>query len=222
MSGFASAAVGETLGRSTDVDSCLALSSRITGLMSQALEVFQKDNPDIACKAGCSFCCHLRVKVYPHEAIALFRYLGSRMPKEQAQRVRQRLKAHADRIKQGSQEETPATTACAFLEDGQCMAYEARPMECAGYHSLSRAQCETGYETSGRPPVSIPVSAALHHVAVTVHRELGMAVAALGLADARVELQTAVAALVRDPALVARWRAGGTWTQDARGHVLPK
>ena len=58
---FAFDAVRATLGVSTDVDSCMQLASRIDALMTQAIEYFRKEGTGIACRAGCSFCCHLRV-----------------------------------------------------------------------------------------------------------------------------------------------------------------
>jgi Fe-S-cluster containining protein len=193
---FASDAVRETLGTSTDIDSCLALATRIDALIDRAVESFQKDGAGIACRARCTFCCHLRVMVYPHEAIALFRYLGSRMPKEQAAVVRQRLIAGV-----------AAGKACAFLIDGRCSAYEVRPAACSGYHSLSRERCEQEYNKAAASE-GIPVLKALRYVAAALDDGMDEALAAAGLSGARIELHTAVAALVRNPALIARWRGG--------------
>jgi len=215
---FAFNAVSETLGKSTDVDSCVQLATRIDELMTQALEYFRKEGAGIACRSGCTFCCHLRVMVHPHEAIALFRYLGSRLPAAQAAEVRRRLIENAAEISQGH----AFNRSCAFLVDGKCSAYAVRPSACSGYHSLSREQCEKQYEGGGTPSVGggepsagIPVLQALEHVAAGLDGGIEQALAALDLSGARVELHTAVAALIRDPALTQRWRAGRTLIKDA-------
>lgn len=208
---FAFDAVRATLGVSTDVDSCMQLASRIDALMTQAIEYFRKEGTGIACRAGCSFCCHLRVMVLPHEAIALFRYLGSRIPREQADLVRQRLLENAVHVKEGSATNEP----CAFLVEGRCSAYEARPSACSGYHSLSREHCERACEQPNAPSEGIPVSQAMRHVAAALDEGMQQALAATGLSGARVELHTAVAALIRNPALVQRWRGGRSLVRDA-------
>jgi len=220
--GFALAAWRETLGRSTDVDACLELAARIAQLMGEALEYFRQQQTDIACGAGCNFCCHLRVMVYPHEAIALFRYLGSRMPQEQAQQVRQRLTANAAGISKHGGEGRADSVACAFLVDGLCSAYEARPAACASYHSLSRLRCEQAHGKASTSPSGIPVSQAVRHIASALNEGLEQALVASGLSTAQVELQTAVAALLRNPALIARWRSGAQWPRDARGVMRAK
>src|SRR6185437_13028048 len=161
---FAFDAVRATLGVSTDVDSCMQLASRIDALMTQAIEYFRKEGAQIACRAECSFCCHLRVMVLPHEAISLFRFLGSRMPAEQAEGVRRRVLENAARVREGS----ATRTACAFLMEGKCSAYEARPSACSGYHSLSKERCESAYENRGGPAEGIPVSQAMRHVAASL------------------------------------------------------
>lgn len=219
---FAVAAVHETLGRSTGVDSCTALSARIAGMLGQALDYFRNETA-VACQAGCSFCCHLRIMVYPHEAIALFRYLGTRMDEEQAAGVRQRLFANAQQLTRQKSGEAPRAHACAFLVDGRCSAYEVRPAACAGHHSLSRQRCEEAYEHDGLSPPEkgIPVSLAIDRVASTMKEGLDQGIAAIGLSAGLVELQTAVAALVRNPGLIAKWRTGGAWKRDARGCVRP-
>jgi Fe-S-cluster containining protein len=231
-SGFAAAAVQRTLGHSTDVDACVALARRIAALMGDALQYFRREQGAIACQAGCNFCCHLRVMVFPHEAIALHRHLGSRLPREQAQQVRERLLAGAQRLTQappGSAAPGVPRSPCAFLVEGQCSVYEVRPSACAGYHSLSREACERDHESSSAAAAQdpqaaggIPVSQAMQHVATALSAGLATGLAHAGLSPARVELQTAVAALLAEPALIARWRAGRDWACDASGRVRTK
>jgi Fe-S-cluster containining protein len=216
--GFALNAVHETLGNATDVDSCMALAAGIDSLIDQAFQHFQKDGAGIACRAGCSFCCHLRVMVYPHEAIALFRYLGSRMPKEQVNVVRQRVIENAENVRNASRDgRAPPRVACAFLVDGKCSAYEVRPGACAGYHSLSREHCEKTYNDPEAWPEGTPVLKALRYIAEEMADGMDEGLAAAGLSGTRIELQTAVAALIRNPSLIARWRAGRALTQNADG-----
>jgi Fe-S-cluster containining protein len=221
---FAVDAVRETLGKSTDVDSCMALAAHIDGLLDQAREYFQKDDENekggvrIACRVGCNFCCHLRVMVYPHEAIALFRYLGARMPEDVAAVVRRRVAENAARITEMTREGRGVTgMACAFLVDGKCSAYEVRPAACSGYHSLSREKCEAAHGQLPGSAEAIPMLQALRHVAATLDEGMDQALAATKLDTTRVELHTAVAALIRNPALIAKWRAGRELIKSAPG-----
>lgn len=214
---FAFDAVRDTLGGSTDVDSCMGLAARVDDLMNQAFEYFQTEGAGIACRARCNFCCHLRVMVYPHEAIALFRYLQSRIAKEQADHVRARLFENAALISKVHRERRVATNmACAFLVEGKCSAYEVRPAACAGYHSLSKEQCEQAYHNAGVSSDGIPMLKSLNHVAAAMDDGMEQALAAAGLSGIRVELQTAVAALIRNPALIERWRSGRELIKDVR------
>jgi hypothetical protein len=204
---FAAEAVKETLTKSTDVDSCMALASRIDSLLDQAFSSFQEAGAGLACRAGCNFCCHLRVMVYPHEAIALFRFLRSRIARDVADGIRARLLENAGRINKLSRGGSlPTGIACAFLVDGKCSAYEVRPAACSGYHSLSREQCERSYQSAGS--ADIPVSQGLRYVAAALDDGMDQALKAAGLSTTPVELQTAVAALIRNPALIERWRSG--------------
>jgi len=206
---FGLEAVAATLGTSTDIDACVTLAARINALMEQATQSFQADGAGIACREGCTFCCHLRVMIFPHEAIALFRYLGSQMPKDRAQVVRKRVLENAAHIAALAREGRAATNLpCAFLVDGRCGAYEARPAACSGYHSLSREKCEASFDNGGNLPEGIPVLSALRYVAGALDEGLEQGLDAAKLSASRVELNTAVAALIRNPALIPRWRSG--------------
>ncbi len=206
---FGFEAVAATLGESNDVDACVSLTSHINKLIEQAMQSFQAEGAGIACRAGCNFCCHLRVMVFPHEAIALFRYLGSGMPKEQAEGVRKRILENAAHIAALAREGRAVTNlACAFLVDGKCSAYEARPAACSGYHSLSKEKCEASFNNGGNLPEGIPVLTALRYVAGALDDGMEQGLDAAKLDTTRVELNTAVAALIRNPALIQRWRSG--------------
>ncbi len=149
------------------------------------------------------------MSVYPHEALALFRYLGSRLPKEEADGVRRRLIENAAYINKLSGEGRAVTAlACAFLIDGKCSAHEVRPSACSGYHSLSREQCEKGYNNPAKEFAPIPVLKSLGYVADALEDGVERGLADVGLSAARVELHTAVAALMGNPALIQRWRSG--------------
>ncbi len=160
---FASQAVRTTLGRSTDVDACVTLVGQVGRLLAQAAAHLQEGAAALACRAGCNFCCHLRVMVLPHEAIALFRYLQSQMPAAVAEQVRERLLRYTQPVTPSSAPAAPAAApsprACAFLVDGECAAYEVRPSACAAYHSLSKERCEASYRNPSLPSGTVALQA---------------------------------------------------------------
>jgi Fe-S-cluster containining protein len=197
---FAAQAVRSTLGRSTDVDSCAQLASRVTRLLEQAAVHLQSADARLACRAGCSFCCHLRVHVLPYEAIALFRYLQSRMPAAVADQVRDALRRHSASPREGPRP-------CAFLVDGRCAAYEVRPGACAAYHSTSKERCEQSFRDPAVASGTVALQG-LQAVALALESGIDAAVVNEGLNNTALELHTAVAALLADPGLIARWRAG--------------
>ena len=199
MQQYGAQAVRDTLGRSTDVDACLALVGRLDRLLAQAAQHLQPPGAGLACRVGCNFCCHLQVMVLPHEAIALFRDLQSRMPAATAQGVRARVRENALNRVSGR--------ACAFLVDGECSAYEARPSSCAAYHSLSKERCERSFRDPSLPPGTVALRS-LQVVATALEDGVNGALDRQGLSQVRIELHTAVAALLANPGLIARWRAG--------------
>lgn len=66
----------------------------------------------------------------------------------------------------------------------------------------------------GMACADIPMLQSLHHVATSLDEGLDQALAATGLSSMRVELHSALAALIRNPALIERWRSGRTLLKD--------
>jgi Fe-S-cluster containining protein len=197
------------LKRGTDVDSCTSLVAKADRKFEETFDHLRKEGAPIACKSGCSFCCHLRATVAPPEAIALFRYLRSQIPATLAQQIEQRVLANAERIAHMTEEQHLSTNVrCAFLVDGTCSAYRARPMACALHHSLDVDACERLYENPADFSVGIRKLKVIEDTMTATHAGMRQALEGLGLSDEPMELHTAVAAILRDQSLIERWRSG--------------
>jgi Fe-S-cluster containining protein len=198
-----------TLKSSTDADACTALVAKADQRFEATFDELRKKGARIACKAGCSFCCHLRVTVTPPEAIALFCHLRSQIPAPLAQQIEQRLLANADQIAHMTDEQHLSTNVkCAFLVDGTCSAYRARPLACALHHSLDVAACENLYQNPADFSIGIRRLKVIEQTKGSTHAALSRALEELRLSDEPLELNTAVAAILRDQTLIARWRSG--------------
>jgi hypothetical protein len=114
--------------------------------------VIARDGVDVACRRGCSYCCHLRVEIRPHEAFVLAHHVEARFSREQRARFDARLNANATRIEaltvEGHQR---AGIPCALLDNGVCTAYEARPAACRKYYSVSVDTCRDAFNDTSAP-----------------------------------------------------------------------
>jgi Fe-S-cluster containining protein len=164
----------------------------------------------VACRSGCAYCCHLRVSVRPHEALALAAALNDK-PADERQRVRAALGRNASRIRAlSATEHMVAQLPCAFLDgDNRCGVYEHRPAACRRYHSTSVDACKASFErphdlrsrisiSNARVAASLTMELAYRKVLSERHRDVGV-----------YELHTAVQeALDDEPGCRRRWARG--------------
>jgi Fe-S-cluster containining protein len=201
------------LEKARDSATCSALCCRLADSIDAELEAVKAAGAPVACATGCTFCCHLRVGVFPHEAIALFHYLRTSLPPLDAAVIEQRIIDNAQAIDGMTvQEHYAARLPCAFLVEGRCSVHEIRPSSCASYHSLSRDRCKHGFdhpEGMGTPANSRPASLQLTAFcdAVTEATQAGLEDA--GLAARKSELHQLVRALIQSSGVIERWDRGG-------------
>jgi hypothetical protein len=152
----------ELVGARCSSDDCVAVCRRLAREIDEAFAAAKGAGTPVACAAGCDFCCHLRVSVFEHEAVAVLQHLRTRLPQADAAAAERRIAANAARIDAMTvAQHYAARMPCALLVDGRCCAYEARPSACAAHHSLSRARCEHAFqhpEHHGTPKNSRPAS----------------------------------------------------------------
>jgi Fe-S-cluster containining protein len=153
-----------------------------------------------ACAAGCSYCCHQRVGILPHEALALAGWLQQQLPPELATAITARIRANAARIDALTPEQhRRANLPCAFLVEGSCSAYPVRPLACASHHSLDRSRCERAFrhpEDAGTPRNARPVLLEMQAMGEAMFAAARSANDAVGLAGPAGELHQMVRSLL--------------------------
>jgi Fe-S-cluster containining protein len=203
----------DALARGGNPERCASLCERTNTTLEQEFERLAAAGSAVSCLPGCAFCCHQRVSIFPHEAVALWQALRERLTEPVAEAVANRVRENARRVDEMSRaQHQAANLPCAFLIEGHCSAYALRPSVCASFHSMSRARCEQSFQRPdgiGTPRNSRPALLELQAFADAVIEATSTALVAAGLDNRKVELHQALRALLDDEAAADRWRAGG-------------
>ena len=189
------------------------LNEHIADKFSESLDDYKEELGDEAiafpCYQKCSWCCHLRVTAYPHEAVAITYYLNTKINHQLKSTIIDRLRSNSEQISEMGRDAHLATNlACAFLIDGECAVYPVRPIMCAKYHSMSESECEYSYnhpenDEDGKPELG----------ELTLIGDATIAGIEKGLAESKIETQrhelnTLVYKLISDPKAIRRFRKG--------------
>ena len=159
----------------------------------------------LACRKGCSYCCHSYVSVTAPEAFLLGAAIAT---------AHKRLPASATAALLARCERTAGHTPaerfgkklpCPLLVDGACSAYAARPFMCRQVTSFAVEPCIEEYE--GREG---EISVSSRHLAHAANAQVAMlaAVAACGRPPVSYELSAALTAVLATPDAQARWLEG--------------
>jgi uncharacterized protein len=102
-------------------------------------KVIKKPGLHFDCKAGCSYCCSLRVAAVPAEILLIARHLKQLSPEAQNEIIA-RLKIHAEAARGVVMEDH--FLPCPMLANGRCTIYALRPAMCRKYLSLDVEECK--------------------------------------------------------------------------------
>jgi Fe-S-cluster containining protein len=126
---------------------------RMYGKLSDLQDaVSARNKVDFACRRGCSYCCHLRVEIRPHDAFVLAHHILTKFTTEQRTAAIVRIGQTLERTESLTPEQhIRAGIPCALLQEGVCSAYEARPATCRKYHSVSVDTCRDAFNDTSAP-----------------------------------------------------------------------
>jgi Fe-S-cluster containining protein len=105
-----------------------------------------QQNQSPHCKKGCSWCCHQPVFALSYELDNLNDYLKENFSFDEQEHIIARAEAKRDKL-DGLRGDALLNSkfACPLLKDGECMAYEARPVSCRIYLSSDVDSCKQFY-----------------------------------------------------------------------------
>lgn len=174
---------------------------------------------EVACRKGCTFCCSLSVSASAPQVFAVADHIRVNAPDLPAEIARIETADLRTRGLDGYGRFV-AKAFCAFLIDGACSVYPARPSVCRGTLSRSAQACERAFrgETLDNP-------AAINDATVfrTACDEAFWAVLhKRGFRLAGYELAHAVLIALKEPDSEVRWHAGEDVFAPVRTDVLPE
>jgi Fe-S-cluster containining protein len=115
------------------------------GFAEAMTEKYRGGHPEQThCDRGCSWCCYQSVAVRAPEAFRIANFIRSQ-PEEEQRRLEKRIE-QLDQITRGmlASHRHKVQKPCAFLEDGKCSVYAARPLACAEFTSRNELECKRG------------------------------------------------------------------------------
>ena len=118
----------------------------IDGLIDSLTEFAKTQHQQIDCKKGCEWCCHQPVFALDYELDYLNDFIQRNFDEETKNQIKNR--AEQKNLKLSTLNESDLLNSkypCALLENGACIAYQARPMSCRIYLSSNVNSCMKFY-----------------------------------------------------------------------------
>ncbi|MGB8170176.1 MAG: YkgJ family cysteine cluster protein [Chthoniobacteraceae bacterium] len=161
----------------------------------------------LACRAGCSLCCSLRVDVFAHEVFLIAHHIRTHFSDAEIAGLMERLNIHAAKVLPLTPfEHATQNIVCPLLRDGRCSIYAVRPQSCRRHHSADFAACQFCYDH----PTDLDFPGAHDAVVfktLTEAMQQGIdAYTSLGFDHTIYELGTALAEALLAPERWERWR----------------
>ncbi len=157
----------------------------------------------VACRAGCSMCCHNLILLTAPEVFAIADEVARRPSATEDAAAIARAALAGKGLDRDARLER--RLACPLLASDLCSIYAVRPIACRGFFSLSLEACQAVFEGQGE---DVPAWR-LAMIARGLHdRCMAAAIKAVGLPHGAVELTEALTAALAAPDAQARWLAG--------------
>lgn len=105
------------------------------------------DSGTLACRAGCTWCCHFSVDVRAAEVFTIMDFVEDTFTAGEKARVYAQVRTNS--VSLGNLTESQRmrrNVRCPFLQGSQCAIYAVRPQTCRNYHATDAAGCRQSYE----------------------------------------------------------------------------
>lgn len=161
-------------------------------------QISKKPGIHFDCKAGCSYCCSLRVAAMPTEVFVIARHM-KQLPSEPLAEIIHKLTVHAEAARDLGTEEY--FLPCSLLVNGRCSIYALRPAMCRKYLSMDVEECK-------KPDACAPEDREMVMKSSALIFGTTQAYTRAKLATQNHELGQALLVALTDPSTEERWYRG--------------
>lgn len=180
------------------------------------------DAGTLACRAGCTWCCHFSVDVRAIEVFRILDLVQREFSDAERTRIHQEIRSNSAAMRDlDEMERMRRNVRCPFLNAGRCTIYAARPQTCRNYHATDVAGCRLSFEDPDNLEID-PEFAPYVYQAGGAHVEaFNKALREAGFDDRVYELNAAFDAALSDPAARVRFEAKQPPFATLRGEDVP-
>jgi len=170
----------------------LRLLDRLLNAIPEEFEWKPGKNGSLPCKAGCSYCCTVRVTTTAPFVLVIADDINERFSPSERTALVERLQAHFDATKVLSpSRQVLNNRMCPLNVNGLCTIYAVRPLGCRTYHSYDVDKCREDVEFPDKE-VLVPQDSSRFAAQSLVIRAVSDCTARLGLNDDELELVPAL------------------------------
>jgi Fe-S-cluster containining protein len=181
------------------------------------------DAHTLACKTGCSWCCHFSIDLRPVEIFRIMRFVEDRLDANARERIRQQV-AMNQRITAGLDEmqRMQHNLPCPFLVESRCSIYSARPQTCRNYHATDAAGCRKSFEEPQNLEIDPEFAPIVYQVGGAVVEAFAKAMQDEGYDVDAYEMNVALHAAFNEPAAGDRFQSKGRPFDTVMGEEVPE
>ncbi|MEG3617866.1 YkgJ family cysteine cluster protein [Magnetovibrio sp. PR-2] len=163
--------------------------------------------PPIACKAGCPFCCHIRLTASAPEVLLLLTHIQTTWAEDDVQGLLGKVR-NLDGVTRGKSDHKRAQQRlpCPLLKDGSCSVHQVRPLSCRAVASVDVGACREAY--NARMESGVPMYEPQYQIANGAGYGLYAGLAQNGLEAENIEIIAALALGLDDHKIGNKWLKG--------------
>ena len=201
----------ESLGQQPTTSRVIELIDNAGSEAAQIVESMLADYPNvpqIACRAGCAWCCYKSIAVSPPEVLRIAAYLRATLSPADLTAMRERIADLDDQTRaMSSIARAHARRPCALLADQRCTVHSVRPLTCAGWNAVDVNECKADWLD---PEASDAITSNVVQIEAFQAMRLGMDLGSeeLGLEHDTLELTSALLIALDTPDAAERWLRG--------------
>jgi Fe-S-cluster containining protein len=166
------------------------------------------DANTLACQAGCSWCCHFTIDLRPVEAFRIAEFVSETFDESARQRLSARIEANRKiTAVLDDMQRMQHNIECAFLAEGRCSIYAARPQTCRNYHATNAAGCQRSFEDPGNLEIDPEFAPLVYQIGGAHVEAFAKAMRDEGYDVDAYEMNLALTAVAEDPQAIEHFLA---------------